>query len=105
MTFRNILHEIGWQHVRVTCHYTEIIKRYMRKAKPSARDLGDFPEIDFAKERAGVEVQFGKYVFMLYDLCAKMVIFHKLHYINAGVEFVPTEAMSQQMSMCIAFFK
>jgi hypothetical protein len=31
--------------------------------------------MDFVKEHLGVEVQFGKYAFMVYNVCAKMTIF------------------------------
>lgn len=33
-----------------------------------------FRDMDFVKERLGVEVQFGKYAFMVYNVCAKMTI-------------------------------
>lgn len=38
--------------------------------------------MDFVKERIGVEVQFGKYSFMVYNVCAKMTIFHNLDLIG-----------------------
>jgi hypothetical protein len=31
--------------------------------------------MDFVKEHLGVAVQFGKYAFMVYNVCAKMTIF------------------------------
>lgn len=36
---------------------------------PSKKEA--FREIDFVKNRVGVEVQFGKYSFMVYNVCAK----------------------------------
>ena len=41
------------------------------------------------EDRLGVEVQFGKYAFMVYNVCAKMTIFNKLGFIDCGVEIVP----------------
>lgn len=45
--------------------------------------------MDFVKEKLGVEVQFGKYAFMVYTVCAKMTIFRNLGHIDAGIEIVP----------------
>jgi hypothetical protein len=53
--------------------------------KPSTSTSGAFRDMDFVKNRVG-EVQFGKYAFMVYNVCAKMTIFNKLGVINVGVE-------------------
>jgi hypothetical protein len=45
----------------------------------------------------GIEVQFGKYAFKVYNVCAKMTIFHKLGHINAGIEIVPIKRFADQM--------
>ena len=52
-----------------------------------------YREIDFLKERLGIEVQFGKYAFMVYNVCAKMTIFRNLGYIDAGIEIVPVKSL------------
>jgi Restriction endonuclease BglII len=61
--------------------------------------------MDFVKERLGIEVQFGKYAFMAYNVCAKMTIFNKLGYIKAGMETVPIKAFADQMSTGVSFFE
>ena len=33
--------------------------------------------MDFVKNKLGIEVQFGKYAFMVYNVYAKITIFHK----------------------------
>lgn len=48
-----------------------------------------FREIDAVKNKLCVEVQFGKYAFMVYNVCAKMTIFAKRALIDSGVEIVP----------------
>lgn len=53
----------------------------------------------------GVEVQFGKYAFMVYNVCAKMTIFHKLGYIDTGIEIVPIKQFSEQMSTGVSYFE
>lgn len=36
-----------------------------------------FRDMDFVKNKLGVEVQFGRFASMVYDVCAKMTIFAK----------------------------
>jgi hypothetical protein len=50
-------------------------------------------------------VQFGKYAFMVYNVCAKTNIFHKLGHINAGVEIVPIKRFADQMSTGVSYFE
>lgn len=66
-----------------------------------------FREIDFVKNRLGVEVQFGKYAFMVYNVLAKMTIFHKQGCIDAGVEIVPMRRMTTkgEMSTGVSYFE
>lgn len=49
--------------------------------------------MDFVKNKLGVEVQFGKYSFMVYNVCAKMTIFAKLDVIDCGIEIVPVKGL------------
>ncbi len=66
---------------------------------------GAFREMDFVKNRLGVEVQFGKYAFMAYNVSAKMTIFHNHNVIDAGVEIVPMKNMADQMSSGVSYFE
>lgn len=66
--------------------------------------------MDFVKEKLGVEVQFGKYSFMVYNVCAKMTIFSKLGIIDTGVEIVPIRAFTREggkrrMSTGVSYFE
>lgn len=79
----------GWSPVRVACDYAN----------------GAFREMDFVKNSLGVEVQFGKYAFMVYNVCAKMTIFHKLGYIIAGIEIVPMKSLADEMSSGVSYFE
>ena len=54
--------------------------------------------MDFVKNKIGVEVQFGKYAFMVYNVCAKMTIFHNLGIINKGIEIVLVKEFADEMS-------
>lgn len=64
-----------------------------------------YREIDYLKEKVGVEVQIGKYSFLTYDIVAKMVIFHKLGVIDCGVEICPMASMLPHMSSGIGSFE
>ena len=66
---------------------------------------GAFREMDFVKNRLGVEVQFGKYAFMAYNVSAKMTIFHNHTIIDAGIEIVPMKHMADQMSSGVSYFE
>jgi len=64
-----------------------------------------FREMDFIKNKLGVEVQFGKYAFMAYNVSAKMTIFHNKGFIDAGVEIVPMKRMADEMSSGVSYFE
>ena len=67
--------------------------------------MGAFREMDFVKNRLGVEVQFGKYAFMAYNVSAKMTIFLNQNIIDAGIEMVPVKSMADQMSSGVSYFE
>lgn len=101
--FEAQLHPRGWTHCKVPCEYpTEF---YKPGYKPSPLAKGAFRDMDFVKQKLGVEVQFGKYAFMVYNVCAKMTIFHKLGHINAGIEIVPVKRFADQMSTGVSYFE
>lgn len=93
----------GWTPVRVKCDYPK--KYFVKEYSVRSYNKGAFREMDFVKEKLGVEVQFGKYAFMVYNVCAKMTIFHKLGYINCGVEIVPVKAFADEMSTGVSYFE
>lgn len=64
-----------------------------------------FREMDFIRNRVGVEVQLGKYAFMVYNVCAKMTIFHDLGHIDVGVEIVPIKQFADHMSTGVSYFE
>jgi hypothetical protein len=42
---------------------------------------------------------------MVYNVCAKMTIFHNLSFINAGVEIVPIKEFADEMSSGVSYFE
>ena len=63
---------------------------------------GAFKQIDFAKQKVLVEVQFGEYAFMFYDL-AKFQYFFNENKADVGVEIVPCHALHKQMSTGVSY--
>ncbi|MDE3067952.1 MAG: restriction endonuclease [Verrucomicrobiota bacterium] len=94
---------LGWNNCKVACAYPIKFYKPGYNAEPLAK--GAFREMDFVKEKLGIEVQFGKYAFMVYNVCAKMTIFHKLGHIDAGIEIVPIKRFADQMSTGVSYFE
>lgn len=64
-----------------------------------------FREMDKIKNQVGVEIQFGKYAFMVYNVSAKMTIFAKQGIIDCGVEVIPMLSMAREMSTGVSYFE
>ncbi len=93
----------GWYKHRVAAQYPT--QYYRPGYQPRPLREGAFREMDFVKERLGIEIQFGKYSFMVYNVAAKMTIFHNLNVIDAGVEIVPVKAFANEMSTGVSYFE
>lgn len=63
---------------------------------------GAFKQIDFVKDKVLIEVQFGKYAFMFYDL-AKFQYFFNEYKADVGVEIVPCHALQREMSSGVSY--
>ena len=63
---------------------------------------GAFKQIDFVKGKVLVEVQFGKYAFMFYDM-AKFQYFFNENKADIGVEIVPCHSLKRQMSTGVSY--
>ncbi len=92
-----------WQTCRVKCDYPT--EYYIGGYSSVRATRGAFREMDFVKNRLGIEVQFGKYAFMVYNVCAKMTIFHNLNVIDVGVEIVPLKDFANEMSTGVSYFE
>ena len=95
----------GWANRRVVCEYGTEHYTGDYVQRQTYRD--GFRDMDFVKEKLGVEIQFGKYSFMVYNVAAKMTIFRNLGHIDAGIEIVPVKQMAArgQMSSGVSYFE
>jgi hypothetical protein len=69
------------------------------------KPLPSYNQTDFVKERIAVEVQFGKYAFVAYDLFVKHLAFYVGDVIDLGVEILPMKALQQQMSSGVGYYE
>ena len=103
VAFQQQFYPLGWKPVRVKCDYPK--QYYCAGYNPKRSDLSGFREMDFIKRKLGMEVQLGKYAFMVYNVAAKMTIFKNLGHIDAGVEVVPMKDLAEQMSTGVSYFE
>lgn len=64
-----------------------------------------YNQTDFVKDRVAVEVQFGKYSFIAYDLFVKHLAFYVGDEIDVGIEVLPMKAMQSEMSSGPGYFE
>ncbi len=63
---------------------------------------GAYKQVDFVKKKALVEVQFGKYAFMFYDM-AKFQYFFNENKADVGIEIVACHGLHAQMSSGVSY--
>jgi len=115
--FSNLLRTKKWQESRVSYWVTKN-EKLIRKTltMPSAEQkkeieaVGEVPifsynQTDFVKDRVAVEVQFGKYSFVAYDLFVKHLAFYIGDYIDVGVEILPMKSLQAHMSSGVAYYE
>jgi hypothetical protein len=101
--FKQEFHQLGWEPHREPCVYPT--EYYLPGEAAIQTSPNAFREMDFVKNRVGIEVQFGKYAFMVYNVAAKMTIFHNLGVIDVGVEIVPLKRLANEMSTGVSYFE
>lgn len=92
--FTELFHRKGYSELRDT--YTITVPNSKIQIK------GAFKQIDFVKDQVLVEVQFGKYAFMFYDM-AKFQYFFNENKADVGVEIVPCHNLHKQMSTGVSY--
>lgn len=92
--FLDSFHKRGWTEIRD--YYDIELPDYPYVVKNA------YKQCDFRKDNISVEVQFGKYAFMFYDL-AKFQYFFNRGEISLGVEIVPCHFLQNQMSSGVSY--
>ncbi|MDR2466572.1 MAG: restriction endonuclease [Prevotellaceae bacterium] len=117
-TFHDKFNELGWNESRYQYYITTdrkifpelIMLPYDKQkefliSKGIQTPLSSCKQIDFLKDQIAVEVQFGKYAFVAFDLFVKHLLFYSGGVINLGIEVLPTKKMQSQMSSGIAYYE
>lgn len=115
--FNDLLSDRGWGESRVSYWVTKDA-RLIRKTislPPAEQKLeieatGEKPifsynQTDFVKDRVAIEVQFGKYSFVAYDLFVKHLAFYVGDQIDVGIEILPMKSMQSQMSSGVGYYE
>lgn len=115
--FKDLLRQKDWQESRVNYWVTKseklIRKTLTMSAEEQKREIeeaGETPifsynQTDFVKDRAAIEVQFGKYAFVAYDLFVKHLAFYVGDKIDVGIEILPMKTLQAQMSSGVAYYE
>jgi len=102
-SFKQGFEERDWRNYRVMCEYST--QYYTADYKPSPLAASAFRDMDFVKNRVGIEIQFWNYASIISSVCAKMTIFNKLGVIDAGIEIVPVKDFAAEMSSGVSYFE
>ncbi|HZV36734.1 MAG TPA: BglII/BstYI family type II restriction endonuclease [Verrucomicrobiae bacterium] len=99
-----------WEESRVSYWVTKdekIIRQTLSKSSEEQRaeieaagqtPIFSYNQTDFVKDRVALEVQFGKYSFVAYDLFVKHLAFYVRDKIDVGIEILAMKSLQQHMS-------
>lgn len=115
--FKRLLSTAEWNESRVSYWVTKnekLIRKTLtldaNEQKKEIEQAGESPiysynQTDFVKERVAIEVQFGKYSFVAYDLFVKHLAFYIGDKIDVGIEILPMKSLQSQMSSGVAYYE
>jgi len=115
--FRDLLRAEDWEESRVSYWVTKnekLIRQTLtmspQEQKKEIEAAGEkaifsYNQTDFVKERVAIEVQFGKYSFVAYDLFVKHLAFYVGDKIDVGIEILPMKSLQSHMSSGVPYFE
>lgn len=116
-SFDNLFNSKGWSETRTSYWVTrdaKLIRRTMQlpaeQQKTEIEEAGEEPiysynQTDFVKDRVAIEVQFGKYAFVAFDLFVKHLAFYVGNLIDVGVEILPMKELQINMSSGVPYYE
>ena len=117
LEFRDGLRRLGWSERRSTFWVTDdekilrgtyaLPESEQRRAIEEAglTPIMSYNQTDFVKDRVAVEVQFGKYAFVAYDLFVKHLSFYVSDIIDVGIEVLPMKELEREMSSGVPYYE
>ena len=116
--FKVEFEKLNWQEMRTFYYVNEDLQttkeivsiRDEKIQKQSIEQKGfeayrTYNQVDFVKDRVAVEVQFGKYFAVQYDLHVKHTFFFERGDIDVGIEIIPMHSLMKEMSTGIAWYE
>jgi hypothetical protein len=116
-SFRRALKEKQWRESRAS-YWVAKNEKLIRKTLPMSPEqqkdeieaAGETPiysynQTDFVKDRVAIEVQFGKYAFVAYDLFVKHLAFYVGDQIDVGIEILPMKSLQSQMRSGVGYYE
>ena len=116
--FENLLNPKGWKEKKIQYYVTDNLdvekqivnitdKAIQQEViiKAGCTPLSTNNQVDFVKERVAIEVQFGKYFSIAYDLHVKHTFFFLRDEIDVGIEIIPTRNFMRKMDTGIGWFE
>jgi hypothetical protein len=116
-SFKKELTKYHWEESRISYWVTkdeELIRQTMTKSPEEQKReieaqgeiaIRSYNQTDFVKNRVAIEVQFGKYAFVAYDLFVKHLAFFIGNYIDVGIEILPMKTLQSQMSSGPSYYE
>jgi len=114
---KKLLKKKNWEERRVSYWVTkgeQLIRKTLtmppHQQKQEIEKAGETPiysynQTDFVKDRVAIEVQFGKYSFVAYDLFVKHLAFFVGDIIDVGIEILPMKSLQAQMSSGVGYYE
>lgn len=115
--FKEKLYELKWEESHVSYWVTKD-ERLIRKTMAMPPDMQkqeiekqnetaifSYNQTDFVKNRVAIEVQFGKYSFVAYDLFVKHLAFYVGDKIDVGIEILPMKSLQSEMSSGVSYYE
>lgn len=115
--FKEKFNKLGWSEKRISYYVSEnvdLIRKTISLPSEQQKDIiqekgfsaiYSYNQTDFVKNKVAVEVQFGKYAFVAYDLFVKHLAFYVQEEIDVGIEILPMKSMQVKMSSGIGYYE
>ena len=116
-SFKKLLEDKGWTESRVSYWVTKdekLIRKTLTMSPEQQKEeieqaasspIYSYNQTDFVKDRVAIEVQFGKYSFVAYDLFVKHLAFYVGDKIDVGIEILPMKQLQSQMSSGVSYYE
>lgn len=116
--FKQEFFQNGWYETRTAYYVNEDLNTTMETVNIRDKEaqkqailehgfiaFSTYNQVDFVKNRVAVEVQFGKYFSVQYDLHVKHTFFYGRGDIDVGIEIIPMHSLMSQMSSGVAWYE